>query len=298
MYYDGCFDDKRRWTSVSIINSVSWLMLSKEVFLSLIMILPLIQRSIIGDFLSRNTSRIVDEKSSKDVLTRAEFERNLCEEELYRLRFGIENILSNIEEFDKSILTSKSFSAATKKKMNFSTSSMFCFYVRRKSKKNFLFPNWDFPGSSWFERCSFCCRRWRRKTSNDELVDNSLKEKLRDLIPTSRNSKEENRFHSSSENQRLLMKILEVKALDCLCSDYSKRRAHKELRRALSHVERRFAFGKFSSHWIDFFLISPSRSRKSSKTSSRRKGYRTKFHRFSSFSFLWKGSTSRSKSNV
>lgn len=230
----------------------------------------------------QNYDQITENINRNATIAQLEYERNACEEELYRLRYGIENLLANNDQGDYKI------------------------------QQRFRHPYRDRKNYSWFDRCSPCCRRWRRhRDDNHTIISNestyhhhmyrdrnyhisphrtsespyqSLPHRFdiyirRYLItseyifsdsfvstsPSPYNepymSRRRSDLRHSIDNlmnrntsihktniskeindpvyNSLIVKILETKALDCLCSGYSKQNAQQQIAKELSKINQR-----------------------------------------------------------
>ncbi|CAF3870897.1 unnamed protein product [Rotaria sp. Silwood2] len=218
-------------------------------------------------------------------ISQIEHERNVCEEELYRLRYGIENLLANKEQGDFKMREHKDF-----KNIENPFRTMITNICNLNNKKI----------TSWINRCTPCCRRWRRDNRrnnsifksneyshrqiyNDQNYDNpshrtpkssqlysdsfissspsissryinpnrsrkkhNLKRsisKLMNGMTTSSKMNGSNLLKSKDINDSLynslILKILEAKALDCLCTGYSKENTQKQISNALNEMNQR-----------------------------------------------------------
>ncbi|CAF0779158.1 unnamed protein product [Rotaria sordida] len=236
-------------------------------------------------------------------ISQIEHERNICEEELYRLRYGIENLLANKEQRDFKIRQQKNL---TNIKYPFRTTTTNINNLNNKI-------------TSWIDRCTPCCRRWRRNRRhnniinpngysrrqiyNDQNYDNashrtskssqlysdsfistspsissrytdpnrrqkkrSLKRSIRKLINrmTPNKMNVSNLLKSNNINDplynSLILKILEAKALDCLCTGYSKENTRKQISKALNEMNQRIGEQQLNSISA---ISSPSSSKSS-----------------------------------
>ncbi|CAF1265278.1 unnamed protein product [Rotaria sp. Silwood1] len=213
-------------------------------------------------------------------ISQIEHERNVCEEELYRLRYGIENLLDNKEQGDFKIQQQKNL---TNIQNPFRTMTPNINNLNNRKLTN------------WFDRCAPCCRRWRRRRCNNNIfnpneyshhqIDNdqnydnpshrtpkssqfysdsfistsplisspyigssrsrkkhSIKRSIRKLINrmTPNKMTSSNLLTSTDINEplynSLILKILEAKALDCLCAGYSKKNTQKQISKVLNEM--------------------------------------------------------------
>lgn len=100
-------------------------------------------------------SQLARDINGNAALVQAEYERDACEEELYRLRYGIENLLAN-KEHDIKIQQRNKFTD-TRNQYNMTTTR----------------------NTSWIDRCSPCCRRWRKnRRNNHNSVSNEYSHRL------------------------------------------------------------------------------------------------------------------------
>ncbi|UJR28400.1 hypothetical protein I4U23_009641 [Adineta vaga] len=225
--------------------------------------------------------------------TQLEYERDACEEELYRLRFGIENLLNNHESNDLKSQSQRKFTKPFRTMINNTNGS--------KNKKNTSWLDQFFPS---------CCRRWRKNRqdnntnhiyndrnddtsqrqssiysdsfvstspspsvssyhidSNRSYEDNDLKHSVQDLI-NQNNPNVSNLIQSKDINDpaynSLIVKILEAKALDCLCSGYSKQNTQKQIQSALPKINQ-----KADQHSSDLSSVSSTLNHDSSSDENR-----------------------------
>ena len=81
--------------------------------------------------------------------------------------------------------------------------------------------------------------------TNTNYDNDDLKESVEKLViqnnPSVSNLLRSNEVNDPAYNS-MLVKILEAKALDCLCAGYSKQNTQKQIENALSNINKRFIF--------------------------------------------------------
>ncbi|CAF1586437.1 unnamed protein product [Adineta ricciae] len=256
------------------------------------------------------TVKNVNHNATKSQL---EHERDACEEELYRLRFGIENLLNNRtpngSKFQQQEKISNFFRKIANRIAGLNS------WFRENFLKDFKIRYIILVGTntnSWFDPCcSPCCRRWRRYQQNNDMDhnhnnknfdssrhskpahsdsfvststsrspsvssqytdtntnydDDGLKHVVEKLV-IQNNPSVSNLLHSNEINDpvynSMLVKILEAKALDCLCAGYSKQNTQKQIENALSNISKRAAQQPLKSN-----SVTPSPSLSSSSVLS------------------------------
>ncbi|CAF3406467.1 unnamed protein product [Rotaria socialis] len=236
-------------------------------------------------------------------VSQVEHERDACEKELYRLRYGIENLLANKDQGD--------FKREQQQQKRFSNiQNPFRKQITQIKDLN------NKINTNWIDQCTPCCRRWRRVRRNSNINSPNQysnrqmhKEKSFDRslpkTPKSSGSSQFNRdlsisnspsHHIDSDGHRskfnlkrsvsklingltpnkmnptnlfrsndmndplynaLILKILEAKALDCLCTGYSKRDTEKQISKALAEIDQRISRQQLDSISVRSTKTSP-----------------------------------------
>ncbi|CAF1535580.1 unnamed protein product [Rotaria magnacalcarata] len=236
-------------------------------------------------------------------VSQAEHERDACEKELYRLRYRIENLLANKDEGD--------FKREQQRQKRFSNiQNPFRKQITQIKDLN------NKINASWIDRCTPCCRRWRRDRRNSNMntpnqysnhqmykknsFDRSLPKTPRSSVPSQLNRDssisnspshhiDSDRYRSKFNLKRsisklingltpnkmnltdllksndmndslynaLILKILEAKALDCLCTGYSKRDTEKQISNALTQINQRISRQQLDSISVRSTKTSP-----------------------------------------
>ena len=126
----------------------------------------------------RNDNQAAGDMNRNATIAQLKHQRDACEKELYRLRYGIENLLSNNGHGDFNIQPRQRMinPFQTMKSKIFNLSNTFrrisrMFYEKQKRKKTILiYSILDRQNTNWLDRCSPCCRRWRRNRLDDNVI--------------------------------------------------------------------------------------------------------------------------------
>ncbi|CAF0774794.1 unnamed protein product [Adineta steineri] len=223
-----------------------------------------LSRTIRKPYENYNYNQAAGDINGNATIAQVEHERDACEEELYRLRYGIENLLGNNEHGD--------FKEQQQQQRFRNVPNSFRTMMNQRTNSN------NKKNGSWLDRCcSACCRRrWRRNKSNNTFQSSRQTPRHSDSVvstspspsSTSSHYNDPNTNHTKSSLRQsisnlinpnktntsnlliskdindpaynsVVAKMLEAKALDCLCSGYSKKNIEKQITKELSKLNQR-----------------------------------------------------------